>query len=142
MTRLDFPRSRLGLSLGCGVLALVAGLGAGQLSASGCSNERIVLGDQCPSPSSPRATVAVAMDAGMQHVFAPIYGTSCAPCEGREPELDADGCPTFVTFQSCGGDICIGMSRITRVTPDLDSDGGEPDAGDDLMAMEDAGAEP
>lgn len=112
-------------------------LAAGQLGVAACSNQKVVLGTQCPAPSNPRAQVRTGMDAG---VSTPIYGTSCAPCDSAKPEYDASGCPIFVTFDSCGGDICIGNTRVVRLVPDAGTaDGGDDDGGGALSIQEDAG---
>jgi hypothetical protein len=97
-----------------------------------CSDDKLVLGEQCPSPFSGNASIA-AGDAGSDG-GTPLYGTSCAPCDGTGLELDSDGCPVFVTFESCGGDICIGH-QLLRQPPDEDA-GADEDAGE---AREDAG---
>lgn len=109
-------------------LSLVCALGAG------CTNDRVELGEQCPSPDNPSATTERGMDAGLPL----IYATSCAPCDDPQPRLDARGCPIYVTFESCGGDICVGRVRFSP--PSLDAGHGDADA--DLAAMEDAGGEP
>lgn len=93
--------------------------------ALGCGDE-ITLGGQCPNPATGKATVMGGA--------APIYGTSCAPCD-RPIELDARGCPKLVTFESCGGDICIGSARISA---GRDEDAGEDDGG---AEAEDGGAD-
>jgi hypothetical protein len=108
----------------------------------GCSDEKVVVAEQCPGPHDSRATIdpgmAAPVDGGLDAGLAEVYGTSCAPCEGSEPRLDARGCPIFVTFESCGGDICFGSVRVTVSDPDAGTDPLDTDAGE---AVEDAGAE-
>jgi hypothetical protein len=106
------------------------------LIGAACSSESVV-GEQCPSPLTGRATVESLPDGG-EPAGASIYGTSCAPCEAEPPRLDADGCPIYVTFQSCGGDICIGTRRIAFMPP-YDDDAGVDDAGTDDGSDPDAG---
>lgn len=108
------------------------------LIGTACSSESVV-GEQCPSPLTGRATVESLPDGG-EPAGASIYGTSCAPCEAVPPRLDADGCPIYVTFQSCGGDICIGTRRI-RFTPPDDDDAGVDDAGTDDAGAGDGASE-
>ena len=96
----------------------------------GACSERRIIGEQCPSPFSGHATIEG--DAG----DAVIYGTSCAPCDKPHPKLDARGCPIFVTFESCGGDICAGGVRISRIDAGTEEDGGAEDGGGE----EDGGA--
>jgi hypothetical protein len=96
-----------------------------------CSSEHIVVGEQCPSPYSGHATTAG--DAGQ----AALYGTSCAtqgstPCRGPV-RLDKRGCPVYVTFDSCGGAICLG-DQLVPLPPDAGM------AGEDAGREEDAGA--
>ena len=98
--------------------SLLQGLGA-------CTSERVV-GDQCPGPYDPTAEV----QGGIADENTTI-GTSCAPCKSNA-RLDARGCPTYVTFESCGGDICIGSQRIARDL--LDASVVESDGGDDSDA--------
>jgi hypothetical protein len=93
----------------------------------GCAGERHVLGAQCPSPYSEGATRA--HDAGPHAV----YGTSCAPCDTGGVRLDVRGCPVYVTFESCGGDLCLGSVRLR----DIDKDAG---ADEDAGASEDSDA--
>jgi len=95
----------------------------------GCS-ERLVLGEQCPSPEISEDLPA--LDGGPA-----VYGTSCAPCD-REPEVDDQGCPRYVTFASCGGPICVGNIMIAP-TPEPDADAGaDADGG---VSEEDGGAD-
>jgi hypothetical protein len=113
-----------------GVIAL------GLLLLGACSGERAVLGEQCPRPGTRGSTLT--KDAGR----ADVYGTSCAPC--KPIRYDEQGCPIYVTWESCGGDICLGEQRVPRPLADAGTDGGpEPDqdAGDDQDAAtpEDAG---
>ena len=109
---------------------LIAALFALTLLAA-CKGERAILGEQCPRPGSPGSTVAKGSGPSQ------VYGTSCAPCEGDEVKYDDMGCPTYVTWASCNGDICIGGELIPRPRPDAGSrdGGGDEDAGSD----EDAG---
>jgi hypothetical protein len=122
-----------------GVRSIVAAALAGWCLGA-CSSEDVVVAEQCPSPFDSRATIdppmAAQMDGGADAGMTLIYGTSCAPCEGSKPRLDARGCPIFVTFESCGGDICIGSGLVTRPDADAGADPLETDAGD---APEDAG---
>ena len=98
------------------------------LACCACSEER-VLGEQCPGPFSGNATIAPYADGG-EPGLGTVFGTHCAPCDEGEPELDADGCPVFVTFASCGGDICIGPRLIALDDePPSTDDGGGDDAG-------------
>jgi hypothetical protein len=101
-----------------------------------CSSEDVVVAEQCPSPLDSRATIDPGMDAGLDAGVALIYGTSCAPCVGGTQRLDSRGCPIFVTFESCGGDICFGPTLVTRPEIDAGTDPLETDAGD---TPEDAG---
>ena len=105
-----------------------------------CSSEDVVVAEQCPSPRDSRATVDPGMDggaaAGSDAGLPLVYGTSCAPCDGSEPRLDSRGCPIFVTFDSCGGDICLGSVLVTQPEADAGTDPLDTDAGD---APEDAG---
>jgi hypothetical protein len=94
-----------------------------------CSDDKVTLGAQCPSPRSEDASVEGDAGAGPSA----IYGTSCAPCIAGRARVDARGCPMFVTFESCGGDICLGGQRVSRAA-DADA-GSDGDAG----AAEDAG---
>jgi hypothetical protein len=136
------PHTGTATRVRCGVRSIAAwALACWFVSA--CSSEKVVLGEQCPSPLDSRATIdpgmAVVADAGTDAGVPVVYGTSCAPCEGSKPRLDSRGCPIFVTFESCGGDICFGSQRVTRSEPDVDAgstDAGDMDAGD---APEDAG---
>jgi hypothetical protein len=113
--------------------ALVVGLLVWQLAAVGCK-KTVPLGKQCPSPASGRASVV-----GDPEEVQPAYGTTCAPCDdGDEVELDADGCPVYVTFESCGGDVCLGPVRVPE--PSLDAGMMTGDAAGDA-ATEDAAAD-
>lgn len=114
----------------CGLLGLAA---LGALSVS--CDEEVVVGTQCPSPFSGMASVETPPDAGKAY----FYGTSCAPCSpDDELTLDDDGCPTYVTFSQCGGDVCLFGLRVAAPVKDAGtSDASTRDAGDD-----DAGAEP
>lgn len=107
------------------------------LLAASCT-KKLTLGDQCPAPGSPGATLAEGASKGEY-----IYGTSCLPCN-QPIHYDDNGCPTYVTFASCGGNICIG-DREFRAPVDagtLDAGPGEEDAGDeDAAAAADAAAE-
>ena len=106
-------------ALGCvAVLALALAAGSG---------DDVTLGWQWWSASSGKATLAPG-------------GTSCAPCETDDVELDPSGCPVLVTWDSCGGDICIG--RVLLQVPSADagaSDGGDAgDAAADASSVGDA----
>lgn len=96
------------------------------LVVAGCSTERRVLGVQCPSPYAPGATHLG--DAGPGGV----YGTSCAPCDDARVRLDARGCPVYVTFESCGGDVCVGGVPVRELDEDagVDEDAGAEDGSD------------
>jgi hypothetical protein len=102
-------------------------------TASSSCSDRLVLGDQCPSPELSES--APGLDGGSV-IYG--YGTSCAPCD-REPELDDQGCPVYVTFESCGGPICIGNIMLPVPTLPSDEDAGEPQ--DSGMSQEDGGAD-
>jgi hypothetical protein len=67
---------------------------------------------------------------------AKVFGTSCAPCDSSKERLDKQGCPIFVTFGSCGGDICLGDQLIRHPT-EADQDAG--DEGDAGSLKEDSG---
>ncbi|MGD8860340.1 MAG: hypothetical protein PVI30_10020 [Myxococcales bacterium] len=105
------------------------------LLAVGCSEE-VVLGEQCPSPVTGEATVDSLADGGVAppEVF---YGTSCAPCDSDEVRLDEHGCPIYVTFATCGGDICVDGRLFQFRPPPLD---GEAGVDDDAGIDDDAGA--
>lgn len=90
-----------------------------------CEGDPAILGDQCPNPGARGSSLA--RDAGSSNVF----GTSCAPC--KPTRYDEQGCPIYVTWASCGGDICIG----SRVIPVPRGDAGPGDGG---SGDEDAGA--
>ncbi len=99
---------------------------------AGCSSKKVVLGEQCPSPASGNATVQ-GDDLGLS-----VYGTTCAPCDdGDQAEYDSNGCPVFVTFESCGGDICMGtlLIKAPPTNGGVAADGGE-DAGRDDAASD------
>lgn len=85
-----------------------------------CTDDDVTLGSQCPSGGSGRATLAPGAEPS------PVYGTSCAPCDTDDIQLDAKGCPVLVTWASCGGAICVG--ELTLPVPPLD---GGADAGPD-----------
>jgi hypothetical protein len=104
--------ARSGRRTACAALVALAGA---------CSNKQVVVGEQCPGPYSGHATLA--KNAGKASVF----GTSCAPCKADSVRLDKNGCPIFVTFGSCGGDICVGDLRISPPPPNAGM--GEQDAG-------------
>ena len=102
-----------------------------------CSKQ-LQLGEQCPAPGTPGSSVAP--DSGTGNI---VFGTRCAPCD--EPvRYDKHGCPKYVTWASCGGDICIGSSLVPAPSSMIDAgmigdeDGGEADsavpAGDELDA--------
>jgi hypothetical protein len=106
----------------CAAFALVA-----------CSSEQRLLGERCPNPYVSNSSATLAADAGPSA----LYGTSCAPCDDAEPRLDRRGCPIYVTFESCGGDICLGRVRV--MAPD-DGDAGT-DGDDSGASEEDGGAD-
>jgi hypothetical protein len=122
--------------------ARIIGLGL-LLAVSACKEDRLV-GERCPSPHLPDGGATLARGAEPSG----FYGTSCAPCEDDSVRLDARGCPIYVTFESCGGDVCIGGVPVSQGRPDagagedasIDEDGGagEDDAG---TSEEDAGAD-
>ena len=103
---------------------------------AGCSGKHIVAGEQCLSPYSDKAKEQSAEGGG-----AALYGTSCAPCKANDIKYDKRGCPKYVTFESCGGDICLAGSLLTQHG---DEDAGElpADAGaaDAQVNEEDGGA--
>ena len=113
-------RASIGMGLLCCALLL-----------SACTSKKLVLGEQCPRAGTEGSSLAPDASLGSG-----VYGTSCAPCDGRV-EYDDRGCPVLVTWESCGGDICIGNALVPR-TP-LDA-GSEEDGGDeDAATEEDAG---
>jgi hypothetical protein len=83
-----------------------------------CTDDDVTLGSQCPSGSSGRATLAEGA------APSPVYGTSCAPCDVDDIQLDAKGCPVLVTWASCGGDICVGGQLLPMPQLDAGPDGG------------------
>ena len=104
---------RIGWALSC---ALVLALAA-------CKGDDVTLGSQCSSGSSGRATLAPGAEPSV------VYGTSCAPCNPDDVQLDPRGCPVLVTWESCGGAICIGGDLLPAPVADAGpTDGG--DAGD------------
>jgi hypothetical protein len=105
------------------------------LLAAACSRKQIVVGSQCPSPYGKNASYAAGVARG-----AALYGTSCPPCTASRIKLDKRGCPIYVTFDSCGGDICLGDQRLERP---LDAGLGADAAreADAARAGEDAGKE-
>ncbi len=120
------------------------------LALLGCDPDEVVVGERCPHPSTGRATIV-----GGQEAADGIYGTGCAPCDESPPEFDARGCPIYVTFESCGGNICIGDVELqlndddagaTGVAGAGGADAGDAaapdagDAGDAGLSEEDAGA--
>lgn len=134
-------RTAAALRYESGMLKLCASACALTLLLYACTDDEVTVGSQCPAGPSGRATLAP--DAGP----AIAYGTSCAPCKGDEVKLDAQGCPVLVTWQSCGGDICIGEQLLPQPVLDAGADGGPdggPDAGPDAGpdgGDEDAGGE-
>jgi hypothetical protein len=98
-----------------------------------CSAKHVVVGSQCPSPHSGLAKY-VGGDAG----GAALFGTSCAPCGSGREKFDTHGCPIYVTFGSCGGDICLGDQIIRQPGVTGAEDGG--DEGDAASAKGDSGA--
>ena len=107
--------------LACAVVVCAAWLAS-------CDDE-VSAGRQCPTPYSGMATVEHPPDAGR----ASFYGTSCAPCDPNEElRLDEDGCPVFVTFAQCGGDVCLFGLRVAQPVTDAGiRDADTDDAGDD-----------
>src|SRR5204862_5381798 len=71
-----------------------------------CSSSEHVVGDQCPSPYSDMAGYkATVRDRDGSKGY---FGTSCAPCKPDDQiKLDKRGCPIFVTFETCGGPVCL-----------------------------------
>jgi hypothetical protein len=108
------------------------------LVACACSSDERVLGERCPNPYTEDSD-ATRSDGATTDFF----GTSCAPCDADDIRLDDDGCPIYVTFESCGGDICLGDVRV-RLTPEVQDGGVDEDAGADEdggPSEEDSGAD-
>jgi hypothetical protein len=105
--------------------ARIVGLGV-LLAVSACKEDRLV-GERCPSPYLADGGATLARGAEPSA----FYGTSCAPCDENRIRLDDRGCPIYVTFDSCGGDVCIGGVPVSRELPD---------AGEDASVDEDGGA--
>jgi hypothetical protein len=103
------------------------------VAAGACSSGERVLGERCPNPYVEDSGASVPDGAPSE-----FYGTSCAPCDGDEIRLDARGCPIYVTFESCGGDVCLGGLPVTS-GPDGDDDAGSDDDGG--ASEEDGGAD-
>ena len=103
---------------------------------SGCGSDKILVGVQCPSPYTDNASYAPGVDLGVPIYF---FGTSCAPCDGEPLELDDQGCPIYVTPQSCGGNVCL-LGAELRTPSDMDDGGVEEDAGDDDSGAPDVDA--
>lgn len=100
------------------------------LCATACGQD-VRVGVLCPSPYAGRATVDPSPDGS---TASQVYGTSCAPCDPTaRVRVDADGCPIYVTFASCGGDVCLFGELIQR--------SGVDDAGVDDAGAEDGGGE-
>lgn len=100
------------------------------LCVAACGHD-VRVGALCPSPHTGRATVDPGPDGGRTSAF---YGTSCAPCDpAARVRVDRDGCPIYVTFESCGGDLCLFGDSFTR--------SGDDDAGADDGGVEDASAQ-
>ena len=107
------------------------------VTAAGCSDHKVLVGVQCPSPYyTTNASYAPGVDLGAPTHF---YGTSCAPCDREPLELDDQGCPIYVTPQSCGGNVCL-LGAELRPPPDMDDGGVEEDAGDDDSGAPDVDA--
>lgn len=109
------------------------------LAIGACSSSEHVVGDQCPSPySNNRSAKATVRDPGGAMGF---FGTSCAPCKADAPiKLDKRGCPIFVTFETCGGPVCLNGYEIAVPTENdggADNDSGAGDSG----VEEDSGAQ-
>jgi len=102
-----------------------------------CSSEERVLGERCRNPYTQDDDVTLSDGGGSD-----FFGTSCAPCDADDIRLDDEGCPIYVTFASCGGDICLGDVPVT-MTPEVDA-GVDDDAGADEdggPSEEDSGAD-
>lgn len=117
-------------------LSVVIALGA-------CTEDRVV-GERCPNPFFEDGGATLGRGAEPSS----FYGTSCAPCDGDPIRLDARGCPIYVTFESCGGDVCIGNVLVRQGIGDAGLDaaaGGDEDGGasddDGGASQEDAGAD-
>jgi hypothetical protein len=93
---------------------------------SACSSKQVVVAKQCPSPYSGHATIRGSYVPGQ------IYGTSCAPCGSFPIKYDKNGCPIFVTTESCGGPVCLAGYKLFP----NEADGGAEDGG-----QEDGGAQ-
>jgi len=109
---------------------------ASSLVLAACSSKTFVVATQCPSPLGGHASIAGG-DAGDNVLF----GMTCArktgaPCRDAA-KLDKHGCPIFVTFDTCGGDICLGNQLIPRADA---GPGSEEDAGSELDGGEANGA--
>jgi hypothetical protein len=106
--------------------------------AGACSSEERVLGERCRNPYEEDSGATRSDGAAID-----FYGTSCAPCDADDIRLDARGCPIYVTFESCGGDICLGDVPV-RLTPQAEDAGIDDDAGTDEdggSGEEDSGAD-
>jgi hypothetical protein len=105
------------------------------LAIGACSSSEHVVGDQCPSPYSDMATVR---DRSGAKGF---FGTSCAPCKADAPiHFDKRGCPVFVTFETCGGPVCLNGYEIA--VPAENDGGADNDSGaHDSGVEEDSGAQ-
>jgi hypothetical protein len=106
------------------------------IGAAACSSEQRVVGERCPNPYVEDTSASFAPDAGLSE----FYGTSCAPCD-RPGRLDDRGCPIYVTFDSCGGDVCLGGVRVRRGEVSDEDAGSDVDSGveDDAGASEEDG---
>lgn len=93
------------------------------LCVAACGQD-VRVGAMCPSPYTGEATVDPGPDGSTTSV---LYGTSCAPCDSAaRVRVDRDGCPIYVTLESCGGDVCLFGAPIAR---SRDDDAGADDAG-------------
>ena len=97
-------------SAGCGERLMRArqhrARGCALVAAAACSSSEHVVGDQCPSPySSTAGYKATVRDRDGSKGY---FGTSCAPCKADDQiKYDKRGCPIFVTFETCGGPVCL-----------------------------------
>lgn len=93
--------------------------------------EDVRVGGQCPSPYVGGATIDPGPDGG---TLSPVYGTSCAPCDGDDDRVRVDprGCPIYVTIESCGGELCLFGQPVVVDWDDAGADdgGAEGDAGE------------
>jgi hypothetical protein len=109
------------------------------VAAAACSSSEHVVGDQCPSPySSTAGYKATVRDRDGSKGY---FGTSCAPCRADDQiKYDKRGCPIFVTFETCGGPVCLAGYEVDL--PAASDGGAENDSGTkDSGVEEDSGAQ-